>query len=85
MGIFIKDPATDKAVRELAKLKGLSLTEAIRVAVELETEKIKSETRRKDFLKAIEVIQLRVAARGRTGLVADKAFYDELSGNEDVL
>ena len=33
MGIFIKDPETDKAVRKLAKLRGTTLTEAIRYAV----------------------------------------------------
>ena len=33
MGIFIKDPKTDKAIRKLAELTGSSLTEAIRSAV----------------------------------------------------
>ncbi len=31
----------------------------------------------------IKVIQDRIAARGRTGLQADKAFFDWLSGEED--
>ena len=32
---------------------------------------------------AVRDIQDRVASYGRTGLVADKAFYDSLSGEED--
>ena len=34
MTFYVKDPATDKAVRKLAKLKGKTLTETIREAVE---------------------------------------------------
>ena len=34
MTFYAKDPATDKAVRKLAKLKGKTLTETIREAVE---------------------------------------------------
>lgn len=34
MAFHIKDPATDAAVRRLARLKGTTLTEAVREAVE---------------------------------------------------
>ena len=36
MTFYVKDPATDKAVRRLAKLKGKTLTDTIREAVEKE-------------------------------------------------
>jgi len=79
MSFYVKDPATDKAVRRLAKLKGKTLTETIREAVELS---LAEQTREKKltFLERIKPIQDRIAARGKTGLEADKAFYDELSG-----
>ncbi len=35
MTFYVKDPATDKAVRKLAKLQGKTLTETIREAVEI--------------------------------------------------
>jgi antitoxin VapB len=81
MSIYIKDPATDKAVRKLAKLKGVSLTEAIRGAIEkaLVDEKVK---KKEDFMAVVRELQAKLAKYPRTGLKADKAFYDWLSGEE---
>jgi len=79
MTFYVKDPATDRAVRKLAKLKGKTLTETIREAVERALDEQKRE-KRLTFLERIKPIQDRIAARGKTGLEADKAFYDELSG-----
>jgi antitoxin VapB len=39
MALNIKDPETEKAVRTLAKRRGLSLTEAVRQAVRSELDK----------------------------------------------
>lgn len=39
MALNIKDPETEKAVRTLAKRRGLSLTEAVRQAVTTELDK----------------------------------------------
>lgn len=77
MTFYVKDPATDKAVRHLAKLKGKTLTETIREAVENE---LREERRRPSLRERIKPIQDRIAARPPTGEEADKAFYDELSG-----
>ena len=74
MAFYVKDPATDKAVRKLAKLKGITLTEAIRSAVEAELEREKSDVNE----KAIDAIIAKVASWPDTGLKADKAFYDSL-------
>lgn len=79
MTFYVKDPVTDKAVRKLAKLKGKTLTETIREAVETALAERQRE-KRLTFLERIKPIQDRIAARGKTGLEADKAFYDELSG-----
>ena len=74
MTFYVRDPATDKAVRKLAKLKGITLTEAIRSAVEAELEREKSDVNE----KAIDAIIAKVASWPDTGLKADKAFYDSL-------
>jgi len=74
MGISIKDPATDKAVRKLAKLRKVTLTEAIRSAVMYELERSKQD--KQDA--ALKKLQEKFASYPATGLKADKAFYDSL-------
>jgi antitoxin VapB len=78
MPLSIRDELTDRLVRKLAKRKGLGLTEAVRMAVE-------NELRREDeavpLRERLRPLQDRIAARPATGLEADKAFYDELSGD----
>ena len=39
MALNIKDPETEKAVRQLARRRGLSLTQAVRLAVRSELDK----------------------------------------------
>lgn len=79
MAFHVKDPATDRAVRRLAKVKGKSLTETIREAVEQEYER---EQKKISFLERVKVIQDEAAALSKPGgLPADKAFFDELSGD----
>ena len=80
MAFHIRDERTDKAVRRLAASKGVSMTEAVREAVESELSKLEDDKR--PMLERIRDIQERVAARPKTGLKADKAFYDWLSGDE---
>lgn len=80
MAFHIRDPRTDKAVRQLAARKGVSMTEAVREAVENELAKLEEDKR--PMLERIRDIQERVAAYPKTGLKADKAFYDWLSGDE---
>lgn len=80
MAFHIRDPRTDKAVRELAARKGVSMTEAVREAVEGELSKLDEDKR--PLRERIRDIQERVAAHGKTGLKADKAFFDWLSGDE---
>ena len=73
MTIYIKDPKTDKAIRKLAKLRGTTLTEAIRAAVEKE---LASELKQK---VNIDDLIAKVASWPKTGLKADKAFFDSLN------
>lgn len=82
MAFHVRDEATDVAVRRLAKLKRKTLTETIREACEREYER---ETGEDAFIEGIRAIQREYAALGpRTGLAADKAFYDELSGEDEL-
>ncbi|MFO1032621.1 MAG: type II toxin-antitoxin system VapB family antitoxin [Hyphomicrobiales bacterium] len=74
MGIFIKDPATDKAVRKLAKRRGVTLTEAIRSAVLKDL----GEGIPGDEDAALKKLQDKFASYPDTGLKADKALYDSL-------
>lgn len=80
MAFHIRDHATDEAVRRLAKLKGKSMTETIREAVEIEyaRELARCEP---PLIEKIRAIQNWVRSRSKgPGLPADKAFYDDLSG-----
>lgn len=79
MAFCIKDKATDEAVRRLAKLKNTSLTEAIREAVVHEYDRAKKETPLQEKLSKIFEEYRKYP---KTGLEADKAFFDDLSGNE---
>jgi len=79
MAVHIRDPETDTLVRRLAERKGVGLTEAIRLAVGAELARDEADGR----LAKVREIQARIAARGRSGLKADKAFFDDLSGQGD--
>ncbi len=79
MAVHVKDEATDKAVRLLARLKRKTLTETIREAVEHEYERVRSEI---PLLERLKPIQDQFAALSKPGgLPADKEFFDELSGD----
>jgi antitoxin VapB len=79
MAFHIRDETTDKAVRRLAKLKRKTLTETIREAVEHEYERVRSEIPLTERLKPIQ--DQFASLRRPGGLPADKAFFDELSGD----
>ncbi|MBN9035090.1 MAG: type II toxin-antitoxin system VapB family antitoxin [Rhizobiales bacterium] len=76
MAFSVRDKATDAAVRELARLKGKGLTETIREAVEKEIEQARKEV---PLIEKIKALQEEVARYPRTGLEADKAFFDSLN------
>ncbi len=77
MAFHIKDPATDAAVRKLAAERGISLTAAVREAVENELQR-----RRRPLIEVIDEITAEYRSYPLSGLKADKAFFDELSGDE---
>ena len=79
MAFHVKDAATDACVRRLARLKGKSLTETIKEAVEHEYQR---EAARVPLIERLKPVQDRFRAMsGAGGRPADKAFFDELSGD----
>lgn len=85
MAFHIRDTETDRIVRDLAAKTGASLTEAVREAAAEKLTRIErtlARTGKRPLREQIRDIQDRVAARGKTGLKADKAFFDSLSGDE---
>lgn len=74
MALHIRDTETDALVRELAALRKIGLTEAIKLAVG-------NELKRASLRDRIRPIQEEVRSWGRSGPKADKAFFDDLSGD----
>lgn len=72
MALHIRDEETDRLVRSLAEIKRIGLTEAVKLAVT-------NEIKRVPLMERIRPIQERLAKVPRTGLKADKAFYDSLN------
>lgn len=79
MAFYVRDEATDAAVRRLARLKGKSLTDTIRQAVQNEYERQRESVPLAERLKPLVA---RYRAFPETGADADKAFFDALSGEE---
>ena len=78
MAFSVKSKAADHAVRRLAKLKNKTLTDTILEAVENEYRRVRGEAPLLDRLAAISA---RYRQYPETGLAADKAFFDEMSGD----
>lgn len=82
MGIYVKDPETDRIVRKLAKLRDQTLTDAIRSsAAQALREEV--EFNDADFLSELHSLQDQLKAFPPSGRKADKAFFDWLSGEDD--
>ncbi|MGH6871093.1 MAG: type II toxin-antitoxin system VapB family antitoxin [Rhizomicrobium sp.] len=82
MAFHVKDPKTDRAVRRLAELKGKGITETILEAAENEYQRALQDVPFQERIRRIQE-KAKAASRGR-GKPADKAFYDWLSGEEDL-
>lgn len=78
MAFHVRDPETDALVRKLAKEEGVGVTEAVKRAV---SEKLRSREQKIPLRERVRKIQDEIARYPDTGVKADKAFYDELSGN----
>lgn len=79
MPFHVRDAEADGLVRELARKRGVGITEAVKLAVRAELTRDGGS----EYMAKVREIQDRIAARGRSGLKADKAFFDDLSGQGD--
>lgn len=78
----IVDRQTLASIQRLAELRKTSPAEAIREAVEHEYERA---AEKMTFMEAVKRAQEELDAISRpNGLPADKAFFDELSGEDDL-
>jgi antitoxin VapB len=78
MAFHIRDPETDRIVRELARKMKAGLTEAVKVAARNE---LAREGQRVPLAQRLGKITARVARQADKNVKLNKAFFDELSGN----
>jgi antitoxin VapB len=76
MPLNIRSEEVNELAEKLAGLRNLTKTEAVRQALQ---EAVKRENDNIPFMERIKVIQERFARYPKTGLEADKAFYDSLN------
>jgi len=82
MDLQISDEEVATAIQRLAELKNQTPAEAVGEAVKHECER---EAAAMTFMEAVKKAQEELDAISQPGgLPADKAFYDELSGEEEL-
>ena len=78
MPLNIRNEAVNGLAERLAVRKRMNKTDAVRTALENELRRLDEAIPLRQRLRPL---QSRVLSRPATGLEADKAFYDELSGD----
>jgi antitoxin VapB len=78
MAFHVRDKETDALVRKLAERDGIGLTEAVKRAVRHELER---EEKKVPLIEKLKPLLDRIDQYPKTGLKADKAFFDDLSGD----
>jgi len=77
MAFHVRDPETDALVREYAEEKRVGITDAIELAVTRAREA--DVQARAEKLAKMQAVVDEVSTWPRTGLKADKAFFDSLN------
>ena len=77
MPLNIRSEEVNQLAEKLATRKGINKTEAVKLALENELSRVEEAVPLRERLRPL---QDRVLARSATGLAANKAFYDVLSG-----
>jgi antitoxin VapB len=78
MPLNIRNEDVNRLAEKLAIIKRTTKTDAVRVALEGELRRAAEAVPLRERLRSL---QNRVMSRPATGLEADKAFYDDLSGD----
>jgi len=79
MPLNIRSETVNELAEQLAERKRVTKTDAVRIALENELRRLDESIPLKERLRPLLV---RILRRPATGLRADKAFYDSLSGDE---
>ena len=79
MPLNIRSEVVNQLAETLAARKHINKTDAVRHALENELRRLDQKLPLRERLRSL---QERVMARPATGLEADKAFYDDLSGEQ---
>lgn len=82
MALNIKDPATDRLVRELAETTGESITTAVTIAVRERLDRVRGMAPADERLQRLTEIALRAAARP---VIDDRTDEEILGYDEDGL
>ena len=84
MAFHVRDERTDALVREMARKRGIGITEVIReVFEEVAEAEARTEAPGKTLKERLAPLLDRLDRLPRTGFKADKAFFDDLSGQAD--
>ena len=78
MPLNIRSEIVNQLAERLAARRQVNKTDAVRIALQNELRRLDEAVPLRDRLRPV---QERVLSRPATGLEADKALYDELSGN----
>ena len=78
MPLNIRDEDTNRLAEKLATRMRTTKTAAVKLALRNELDRVEQSVPLRDRLRPL---QNRVMSRAATGLEADKAFYDALSGH----
>ena len=78
MPLNIRSEIVNELAERLAARRQVNKTDAVRIALQNELRRLDEAVPLRD---RVRLLQERVLSRPATGMDADKAFYDELSGN----
>jgi antitoxin VapB len=78
MPLYIKDDETARLVTKLAKLRGITKQDAVRIAVQSELDRASESI---PLRERFATLRREHPLPAPTGQVANKAFFDELSDN----
>ncbi|MGY4396976.1 antitoxin VapB [Sphingomonas sp. UYAg733] len=82
--LFIKDSETAALAAELAARLGTTKTDVVRDSLRRRKAELGDLPPKQDFIQWLDQYRRDHPLPPRTGLKADKAFFDWLSGEEDV-
>ena len=80
--LFIKDPITAERVERMARQLGTSKTETVRQAMDALEQQVGKAVPENSLLERLDAWRAAHPLPPPTGLKADKAFFDELWGEE---